>query len=823
MTVETEVIKKKRRVSSIPKLPDDENDETIITMPPTTLMANQDKILPPLPVAINASSGDKNDDLQSTLSVDSFASNNRSSIGLSTSLKSGPVVSATPTNVSSSDGFNSITAFNEVDTQLYQIRENYKETKKGNGDGLNNIEEDNNSSVMGSFIKNIANYSRQAPSTITESENIQLSTDNNANAVISDVFSQDTLNEGIKFESEKGTEMLTYRKSRRKSNNPLTVNTGSGTPNTHTKSRSLSTPVTAENLKNILASPQSSIGSSILNGTTPVVPTTPKVEIDYNLYVDEKYLDTQYRYASEKRNEEFHRLFTDVPKNDRLLDDFSCALSREILLQGRLYVSEHYLCFNSSLLGWVTTFVVSLDEIQKFERRSTVGLFPNGIIIETREAKHIFASFITRDQTLNFIETIWSKSISLSKKNHEKSREFEILQSKTSFESRNENVKLLSESDLYTIDGDSSSDGIPGDGHEDDEDEEDDSDDDEDEDDYDESDHDTANSEFKDIHTDTEKLESKDEVKSKLKSFKKNKFKGPRKHAPSSHIIDYSKDSEIIVLEKSYNVPIGVLYGIFFDDNIEFHKSMMVLNDGFNFTDYDLFEKEGDERAFEYDKKLNFPIGPSSTRVYCTEKLEHLDYNDYIEVINISKTPNVPSGTTFDCRTRYLFAWDENNQTKLTISFKLLWTGSSWFKGTIESSALSGQKKAASDVDNELLKILPQKIIELDLNASDKEIDEKEVSVENNKLKVEKVIKRKFSFVSVQPVVPTPAVKESIFDIHNRNNIIIYLLVIIVFIEFAILTKLTFTISSMNITLREQLKIVSKISERFEILEEIPG
>lgn len=34
--------------------------------------------------------------------------------------------------------------------------------------------------------------------------------------------------------------------------------------------------------------------------------------------------------------------------------DFGCALQKEILLQGRCYISESYLCFNANIFGWVT-------------------------------------------------------------------------------------------------------------------------------------------------------------------------------------------------------------------------------------------------------------------------------------------------------------------------------------------------------------------------------------------------------------------------------------------------------------------------------------
>ncbi|RCK57631.1 Membrane-anchored lipid-binding protein YSP2 [Candida viswanathii] len=105
---------------------------------------------------------------------------------------------------------------------------------------------------------------------------------------------------------------------------------------------------------------------------------------------------------------------TKIPKlqildlTDRLVDDFACALSREILLQGRIYLSESYVCFNSNLLGWVTNLVVQLEDIVKVEKRSTAGLFPNAISIETEDGTiHTFASFLSRDQTYDLLLTLW--------------------------------------------------------------------------------------------------------------------------------------------------------------------------------------------------------------------------------------------------------------------------------------------------------------------------------------------------------------------------------------------------------------------------------
>jgi len=36
------------------------------------------------------------------------------------------------------------------------------------------------------------------------------------------------------------------------------------------------------------------------------------------------------------------------------LPDYGCALQREILVQGRIYISENHICFHANIFGWVT-------------------------------------------------------------------------------------------------------------------------------------------------------------------------------------------------------------------------------------------------------------------------------------------------------------------------------------------------------------------------------------------------------------------------------------------------------------------------------------
>lgn len=90
---------------------------------------------------------------------------------------------------------------------------------------------------------------------------------------------------------------------------------------------------------------------------------------------------TGFAVASSKRNADFHELFPDIPEGDYLIEgalsqrfidarrssesrtiypvDYGCALQRDILIQGRLYISENHVCFHANIFGWVTDVSLS--------------------------------------------------------------------------------------------------------------------------------------------------------------------------------------------------------------------------------------------------------------------------------------------------------------------------------------------------------------------------------------------------------------------------------------------------------------------------------
>ncbi|ORZ08351.1 hypothetical protein BCR42DRAFT_359799 [Absidia repens] len=113
-------------------------------------------------------------------------------------------------------------------------------------------------------------------------------------------------------------------------------------------------------------------------------------------------------FASAKDNNYFHSLFKSVPEHDRLLEIYKCALHRDILLQGHLYLSENYACFHANIFGWITNLVIEYSGIVLIERKMTAMIIPNGIQIHTQNAKHTFASFIFREAAYQQLISLWT-------------------------------------------------------------------------------------------------------------------------------------------------------------------------------------------------------------------------------------------------------------------------------------------------------------------------------------------------------------------------------------------------------------------------------
>lgn len=392
---------------------------------------------------------------------------------------------------------------------------------------------------------------------------------------------------------------------------------------------------------------------------------------------------TGFAVASKKRNRDFHALFKSVPDDDYLIEDYSCALQREILAHGRLYVSEGHLCFSSNILGWVTTLVMSFDEIVSVEKRSTALLFKNGLMISTLHAKHIFASFASRDSTYDLIVKIWKlghpglqsslNGVRLDDTGGDKTEKIDA--GSVIGESRSVSP---SEAEEESDDGEDVYD--------------------EDEEDEDESPEMTQASEAPLAESALEKPLSRKPsagIGNNNVSAEKPKdapaatavadFPGPATHVPTD-CGDAETHYQRVAGDDVVPLPLGKVYDTLFGAGSAAWMTKFLTVDQkckeLQMEDKRALTLDNKTRSYTYIKPLNASIGPKQTKCMITENMENLDLEKAINVLITTQNPDVPSGNMFSVKTKYCLSWAENNATRVQISCVVEWTGKSWLKGT---------------------------------------------------------------------------------------------------------------------------------------------
>ncbi|KAI2648656.1 GRAM domain-containing protein 2A [Labeo rohita] len=108
-----------------------------------------------------------------------------------------------------------------------------------------------------------------------------------------------------------------------------------------------------------------------------------------------------------KYNSQYHKLFSAVPKEEILMKVYSCALLRDILLQGRLYISRNWLCFYANLFGKDIKVAIPVVSVRLVKKHKTAGLVPNGLAITTDTSqKYVFVSLLSRDSVYDVLRRI---------------------------------------------------------------------------------------------------------------------------------------------------------------------------------------------------------------------------------------------------------------------------------------------------------------------------------------------------------------------------------------------------------------------------------
>ena len=399
---------------------------------------------------------------------------------------------------------------------------------------------------------------------------------------------------------------------------------------------------------------------------------------------------TGFAVASKKRNRDFHQFFRSVPEDDYLIEDYSCALQREIILAGRIYISEGHICFSSNILGWVTTLVISFDEIVSVEKENTAMVFPNAIAIQTLQARHTFRSLLAREATYDLVIGIWKinhPSLSHSQNGAkvvdggtgDKTEKAEP----TGSEDGSDGSEV--EEDVY------------------DEDEEDD---------------DGAGSFVEDGEGSVAGSELVPDVQPKSVARKvsaigvaigqanagippqsdakiaekagaaaaaSTDFPGPLTHAPTE-CADSATHYDKLLKDEVIPAPLGKIYSMMFGAASGGFMTRWLL-DEVKVTDLQFEDDkkgltlENPIRSYTYIKPLYAAIGPKSTKCIITEQLDAMDLEKAVSVSITTQTPDVPSGNVFSTKTKYCISWGPGNGTRFIMNCAIEWTGKSWLKG----------------------------------------------------------------------------------------------------------------------------------------------
>ncbi|WFD18808.1 hypothetical protein MCAP1_001019 [Malassezia caprae] len=399
---------------------------------------------------------------------------------------------------------------------------------------------------------------------------------------------------------------------------------------------------------------------------------------------------TGFAVASSKRNVDFHALFPSIPEDDYLIESYSCAMSRDLLIQGRLYVSEAHLAFHSNILGWVTSIVVSFSDVVSIEKRNTAYLIPNAIIVKTLENRYTFSSLVSRDLTYGMLVNIWRLSAPSA-----------AAQQLADTEATDE-----SDGEAHASDPDQSKEGMEDASMPDK----------------------SVDEGSSSVQGSRPKLTKREKLRHKLHAARLNaKKKGQQEaEADADNELDDS-DEEVdhddgqehpvtscdweskgehlkeVVMDDTFDATPHQLFDLMFvSDFLErFFKENQQLQE-VNVGEWNSEDKTKDEaeaaRKVTYVKALNGPIGPKQTRCVITDEQLHIDFDKFCTTLTTTRTPDVPSGNSFSVQTRMCFTWAENRRVRLYVTCSVEWTGRSMIKSIVDKASIEGQREYFRDL-----------------------------------------------------------------------------------------------------------------------------
>lgn len=355
--------------------------------------------------------------------------------------------------------------------------------------------------------------------------------------------------------------------------------------------------------------------------------------------------------------QQFQDAFPEISDDDILIEDYRCAYSSTILLQGFLFISEQRLAFSSNIIGYKTRIILPWGEIRSIEKRNTAKVIPNAIEITTTDGtSYLFTSLLSRDHTYDLIEALWT---------HHQHHPGDATAT----------LATAADADAGAA-----------------------------------KDTDTASAiSYEDEHGERRRHRFLSGFKSGLKlplrkNIEQTEVGGPTEaEKVKEAAMDRASESANIHPATHYegsefkNVALDVVlptspekaFKLFFKDEaflrpfLEGKEELREVNIG---------AWMGKAREMDYIKPLHASVGPKQTHCQIADEVVEEDAEKYFVIDTTTRTEDVPSGKDFSVVTRTVMEWAEEGGTHIKVTTEVNWTKVNRFlRGIIERSAVDGQ------------------------------------------------------------------------------------------------------------------------------------
>lgn len=96
-----------------------------------------------------------------------------------------------------------------------------------------------------------------------------------------------------------------------------------------------------------------------------------------------------------------------MEETEEVVAVFRCAYSKDILHQGKLYITPRRFCFHSNIFGFEDKVTLDCQNVTAITRAKAALIFPTAILVRCGDIKYLFASFLNREQVYRLMFRVW--------------------------------------------------------------------------------------------------------------------------------------------------------------------------------------------------------------------------------------------------------------------------------------------------------------------------------------------------------------------------------------------------------------------------------